>query len=99
MRQQRWTGMRLGIALGWAVLFGLTLAGATRAQMSSLTKQAELTLNRRGGFGRAVALSADGRTALVSAEYPPDCPGPQGCTIGHVYVLRSGAWSLQGTLD
>ena len=99
MRQQRWTGMRLGIALGLAAIFGSTLAGAARAQVPSLTKQAELTLNRRGGFGRAVALSADGRTALVAAEYSPDCPGPRGCTIGYVYVLRSGAWSLQGTLD
>jgi len=83
------------------VIFGLTLAGAARAQAPSLAKQAELTLNRLGEFGRAAALSADGRTALVAAELSPDCPGPspRGCTIGYVYVLRSGAWSLQGTLD
>ncbi len=99
MRPQRWTRTRLGIALGLAVIFGLTLAGAARAQAPSLDKQAELTLNRHGGFGRVVALSADGQTALVAAEFSPDCPGPRGCTIGYVYVLRSEAWSLQGTLD
>jgi hypothetical protein len=99
MRPQRWTGTRWGIALGLALIFGLTLAGAVRAQAPSLGKQAELTLNRYGRFGRAVALSADGRTALVAADVSPDCPGPRGCTIGYVYVLRSGAWSLEGTLD
>lgn len=99
MRPQRWTGTRLGIALGLALIFGLTLAGAVRAQAPPLAKQAELTLNRYGRFGQAVALSADGRTALVAANVSPDCPGPRGCTIGYVYVLRSGAWSLEGTLD
>lgn len=94
----RWTGTRLGIALGLAAVFGSNLAGAARAQ-APLARQAELSLNRPGGFGHAVALSADGLTALVAANASPDCPGPRGCTIGYVYAFRSGAWSLQGTLD
>ena len=69
---------------------------------SRLTEEVKLTASEpaeHDGFGRTVALSADGRTALVGTENAACPAGGDSCGAAYVFVREeSGAWVAQQKL-
>jgi hypothetical protein len=79
-----------------AIVATLVLAGAAGAAAAPLTQQGPKMVppaNLRFGFGSAVAISADGSTALIGSPGYDSRSGVAG-----VYVRSGGTWVAQGRL-
>ena len=97
---------------GWwrVVCYGVVLClglvspvqGASRLPQDLMTEEAKLTASdaaERDGFGRSVALSRDGRTALVGAENAACPAGGDDCGAAYVFIReKGGAWIEQQKL-
>jgi hypothetical protein len=57
------------------------------------------TTDQAGAFGLSVAMSADGKTALVGAPMDANSSGAVGAGAAYLFKLVSGAWSLEATLS
>jgi hypothetical protein len=97
-----WRAVRFSVVL--CVCLVSQAQGASRQSIIDplLTEEAKLTpsdATEHDGFGRSVALSVDGRTALVGAENAP-CPmGGTDCGAAYVFFRDNrGSWVEQQKL-
>lgn len=82
-----------GVDTGWAYVF--TRSDGTWTQATQLAPPDDAGA---GSFGQAVALSADGTTALVGDQQSDDPDGYAGTGATYHFERAGGGWSFEGRL-